>query len=339
MKEQSDASVDFMDAFCASMDTNFAPSLKGVRAIAVGISGGADSFALCFALSEYFSGKDVVIYAITVDHNLRAESAQEAKHVSKVLDRLANVEHVTLNWEHEERPSARIQEEARHARYDLMRGFMADRSVTQLFLGHHMDDQAETFLFRLAKGSGLDGLACMPFMQDMAGVYFCRPMLPLSKQDAIDFCRARGVEYIDDPSNDDDKYARVRLRQSMDVLAQEGLTPERLSQVAMRMSRARLALDRIAEESYKKALFLINSKRIVFNFNLLILNDEELFYRVVEKAVSELREKKQYGVRMKKLERLCRDLKGDELFRKQTLGGVVFEVDQGRNELILTKEE
>ncbi len=269
---------------------------------------------------------------------MRAEAADEADHVAKVLEGLPNVEHVILRWEHDATPTARVQEEARNARYDLMKGYMAEKSVSHLFLGHHMNDQAETFLFRLAKGSGLDGLACMPFMQERGGVFLCRPMIRISKQAAIDFCVARGIDYVDDPSNDDDKYARVRLRDSADVLAREGLTPERLSQVAMRMGRARAALTRIANKSYEEAVSLIECKRIVFNFNALKTNDEEIIFRVVLRAVSELSNENGYGVRMNRLERLCHDLVVQKPFRKQTLGGVIFEVDEKRGELIMTAE-
>jgi tRNA(Ile)-lysidine synthase len=338
MKEQKNASVEFMDAFCTSMDVNFSPMLDGQNAVCVGVSGGADSFALCFALSRYFSARGVTVHAITVDHGLRPEAADEARHVGLVLSALPNVHHVTLRWNFAEKPSSRVQEQARNARYDLMMGYMEKHSISHLFLGHHMDDQAETFLFRLAKGSGLDGLACMPFIQKRDAVFLCRPMLGISKDTIVSFCGEEGINFVEDPSNNDDKYARVRLRASMDILAHEGLTSARLAQAALRMGRARAALDRMADKAYENTTILVDTHRIVFDFNLLKLNDKEVVLRVAVKAITHLSEKKDYGVRMNKVERLCEDLLVDDTFRKQTLGGVIFDRDDVRGELSISKE-
>ncbi|MGH1457139.1 MAG: tRNA lysidine(34) synthetase TilS [Alphaproteobacteria bacterium] len=334
------ASVDFMDAFCVSMERNFSTALDGVRAVAVGVSGGADSMALCFAMAEYFAGRGVVIHAITVDHGLRAEAADEAQHVARSLSALPNVVHHILQWDHGGKPIARVQELARKARYDLMREFMAEHLIVHLFLGHHLDDQAETFLFRLAKGSGLDGLACMPFVQDMgAGFFLCRPMIEIPKSNMVGYCAEHGIEYVNDPSNNDEAYARVRLRGSMDVLAREGLTAKRLGVSARRIGRARLALDEIAAQEFDGAVIYKKSKRVVFNFKLLILLHEEVFLRVILRAINGFCVGRDYAVRMEKAERLCYDLIHEKPFRKQTLGGVIFEVDPKAGQLILTAEE
>ncbi len=340
MTKGKNASVGFMDAFCASMDRNYRGVFDDVRAVAVGVSGGADSLALCYALSSYFRGRDdFTIHAITVDHGLRPEAEDEARHVARVLSDLVNVEHHIMRWDHGGKPKSRVQELARKARYDLMRAVMARHSIAHLFLGHHLDDQAETFLFRLAKGSGLDGLACMPFLQETeAGDYLCRPMIEFLKADMVSYCEEGGVQYVNDPSNEDAAYARVRLRGSMDILAGEGLTPKRLGVSARRMARARHALEAMAWEAYDVAIIENKSDRIVFDFNALIKLQEEIFLRVILRAISMLSAARDYAVRMEKAERLCFDLMYEERFRKQTLGGVVFEVDQKAGRLILTAE-
>ena len=112
--------------------------------------------ALCRLMADYIP-QNTQIHVLTVDHGLRAESAEEVAFVKDNLPAHDNIVHKILTWSHDEMPTTRIQEDARFARYALMQNYMKQHDITCLFLGHHMDDQAETFLFRLAKGSGLDG--------------------------------------------------------------------------------------------------------------------------------------------------------------------------------------
>ncbi len=308
---------------------------SSVGSVAIAVSGGGDSMALCYALSHIFDGR---IYAYSVDHDLRDESAEEAGDVSQILSAWPNVTHKILTWQHDEKPTARVQEQARFARYNLIHAAMKKDGCTHLFLGHHMDDQAETFLFRLAKGSGLDGLACMKPMQYYGDVWHCRPLLTQGKDEILRYCRDHEISYIDDPSNKNETFARVRLRNSMDVLAVEGLTPKRLSVTASRMSRAREALDNISQKSYIACIIEYDSDRVVLNFNSLILNEDEVFIRVILIAMGELCDSGAYGARREKIENLCMDLMQEEPFRKRTLGGLVFERDDKKGILFLSKE-
>mgnify|MGYP003669880285 CR=1 FL=1 len=335
-KNNKNASLDFMDAFYAFMYADFSDVLENGEDIAVAVSGGADSMALCHALSRMHSGH---VYAITVDHGLRPEARVEAEYVAQVFVEHGNLSHHILTWAHDDAPHARVQEQARAARYALMAGFMREKGVRCLFLGHHMDDQAETFLFRLAKGSGLDGLSCMAARAafDDGGVFLCRPMLSLPKADMVAYCAAQGIEYIDDPSNQSDKYARVRLRQSMEVLATEGLTPKRLSVTASRIARAREALDIMSDRAYNH-LSKKNNERIEINLKSLVSEPQEIVLRVVLRAMDDVITTKGYGARMERVESLCEDLRLLQGFRKRTLGGIIFEVRAGGDSLILHPE-
>ena len=305
--------------------------------IAIAVSGGADSMALAHALAMYCADKGICIHALSVDHGLRPEARDEALLVQKSLSVYDHVRHEILTWEHEEEVHARLQETARAARYGLMEAYMLEHGIKHLFLGHHMDDQAETFLFRLAKGSGLDGLSCMHPVQDNGDIYLMRPFLGISKSKLIAFCQNNKISYIDDPSNENTDFARVRLRKSMDVLSEEGLTPKRLAVTAQRMARARKALDNIArtvfEQSHKK-----DGSRIVFDFKELILNEEEVFFRVIDFAMKALSHEEGYGVRKEKFESLCEDLLKLTAFRTRTLGGVIFMRDD-KNDLLIMECE
>ncbi len=306
--------------------------------IAVGVSGGADSMALCFALAQEFKGN---IHAITVDHGLREESGAEALHVADQLSCLSNVTHHILKWDHDGcAPYVRIQELARNARYDLMASYMSEHKITYLFLGHHMNDQAETFLFRLAKGSGVDGLSCMlPVQKHESGIILCRPMLDIEKSEIFDFCKENDINFINDPSNNNDAYARVRLRKSMDILSEEGLTIKRLAVCAARHARAREALDFFAIKVFDDCLLHNDSTCIVFNYSKLILNPEEIVLRVVLYAMSKIYDIKGYGARMERVENLCFDLIYTKKFRKRTLGRIIFEHNIKNGEFIMSLEK
>ncbi len=310
----------------------------GVKNIAVGVSGGADSMALCFMLSEYFAG---TIHAFTVDHGLRAESAGEAKHVAEQLSRRSNVNHHILKWEHVGgKPDARIQELARKSRHDLMAAYMIDRKIDHLFLGHHMNDQAETFLFRLAKGSGVDGLSCMLPLQKMDnGIILCRPLLGFQKAEITEYCVKNAIDFIDDPSNNSDDYARVRIRKSMDILSAEGLSAKRLSVCAARHARARQALDIMTDTAFKACFLNKGAKRIVFGLSELLNNPEEIILRIIILAMKSLNKNNGYGARAEKIESLCFDLVNNENFRKRTLGGIIFECNTQKNEFIMSLEK
>lgn len=333
--KDGDASDKFMDAFCAFKDAHFSEEEGETRSIAVAVSGGADSLALCHILSRVHQGK---IFALTVDHALRPESADEARYVGEILKSFENVSHHILVWDHDIKPSARIQEQGRIARYKLMADFMREEGICELYAGHHLDDQAETFLFRLAKGSGLDGLACMtPRTEFDNGLFLCRPFLWASKEDLVQYCKQNSLEFVNDPSNQAQHFARVRIRQSMDVLSQEGLTPKRLGVTAYRIGRAREALEMITDTIYN-SLVIKDNNRFEFNLKALCSNPEEVVLRVVTRAISEASGGRGYGVRMEKIEALCSDLIKTGAFRKRTLGGIIFEVDPIEGKLILSPE-
>lgn len=250
--------------------------------------------------------------------------------------------------------ATRVQEQARKARYALMAGYMAERGIQRLFLAHHTDDQAETLLFRLAKGSGLDGLAGMAPVQNFrteAGkeIILCRPFLEdFGKADLIRTCVDNVIPFVDDPSNEAVRFARARLRRSYDVLAEEGLTKARILRLAQRLARARNALGEISAKAYSEAVLEKNTKQIVLRKNVVFLQPEEIVLRVILLAMEELQRCSvpggrgdTYGPRLARVEKLCIDLLRPGRFRTRTLGGIKFERrdEKGKEAvLILTLE-
>lgn len=301
------------------------PDIHEGGEVALAVSGGPDSMALCALMHEWAKPRDIALHFLSVDHGLRPEAADEAAFVSGIVGDWGK--HVTLRWDVPADLDSKIQEEARRARYDLMAEYCAAHEVRHLFLAHHIDDQAETVLFRLAKGSGLDGLCGMAARQEHdSGLFLCRPLLPISKDQLIRVCEASGLEYINDPSNKNENFARVRLRAAKEVLESEGLTSKRLLVTSQRLRRAQEALDYYTDELKTQALLEKDTKCIEYKLQALTEKPFEIIVRLVLQCFDELACKREYAPRMEKVEALVHDLMNEGGFRKRTLGGLIFEV-------------
>lgn len=209
--------------------------------LAVGVSGGADSLALALLAHDWARGQGGSVLGLTVDHGLRPESADEAARVGHWLAS-RGIAHAVLRWEGD-KPKTGIQAAARAARHQLLAERCRAEGILHLALAHHRDDQAETVLLRLARGSGVDGLAGMAPVRAAGPVRVIRPLLDLPHDRLVATCRAQGQDWIEDPSNRNPAFARARLRAATDALSAEGLDAERLADTARRAARARAALE------------------------------------------------------------------------------------------------
>lgn len=321
----------------------FAADLEGRAELAVAVSGGPDSMALAFLLSQWANAQEnpPFIHALIVDHGLRAESGAEAAHVAMALSGLERIRPHVLKWEHEG-IARRIQEAAREARYALMAEACQSLGVSMLFLGHHRDDQAETFLLRLAGGSGLDGLCAMrPVQPYNAALSLVRPLLDVPKERLLATCTIHKLPFVLDGSNECEAFARVRLRRARGILEREGLSAARISRTVNRLSRARTALEAISEKAYLEMAVFIDTDRIVFNIEIFRSQPEEISFRCVCKALSALGRKSAYRPRFERIEALFLDLFRGDTFRKRTLGGVIIERcggADGRGQIIFNAE-
>jgi len=219
--------------------------------IAVAVSGGPDSLALCLLADRWARLRGGTVFALTVDHGLRPESGAEAAQVRRWLTGRA-IAHRTLRW-NSSRPVARIQEEARAARLALLVGWCRRARILHLLLGHQREDQAETVLQRFVRGSGIDGLAAMaPVRLALEpagnGVRLLRPLLAVPR-DALTATLARWDQpWIDDPTNRDARHARPRLAAALARLGGEGMSAARLARAAERAAGDRAALDRLCAD-------------------------------------------------------------------------------------------
>lgn len=289
--------------------------------IAVAVSGGGDSMALAILLAEWCRDKSIQLHAITVDHGLRSESADEAKTVAKILKPLG-ITHKILKWEGV-KPKTKIQEAARDARYRLLSEYCLSKKIAYLCVGHHGQDQMETILFRMAKGTGLDGLSGMRPVNILDnGLTLLRPLLPVSHQDLLETLKSRKIEWIEDPSNINDRYARVRIRNIIGVLENEGLSPERISALSQRVNHSIQLIDYLIDKEYKLIILYKDTERIEINYNAFLLLPFEGKTRILKMLISEFQSHKKYAARLEDIERLASKI--DDSFKGATLGGCQF---------------
>lgn len=204
--------------------------------LGIAVSGGGDSVALLLAARDWGQRP---LHAVTVDHGLRPESADEAAGVARLCAGLG-IGHDVLRWDGA--VQGNLQASARAARRGLIADWARARGIAAVALGHTADDQAETFLMRLARGSGVDGLSAMAPVSQGAGLVWLRPLLAARRAALRQALRDAGVPWVEDPGNDDPAFDRIRLRQAMPALAALGLTVERLCGTAERLATAREAL-------------------------------------------------------------------------------------------------
>ena len=248
--------------------------------LGVAFSGGGDSMALLHAVTRAFP--DANIRAATVDHGLREGSKAEAARAKSRAETLG-VPHDTLTWTGWD-GTGNLQAEARSARYALLKGWADSHSIEKVLLGHTRNDQAETVLLRLARGAGVDGLAAMPAERNFGGVWFLRPFLGQSRAALRAYLLRHGLEWDEDPSNVDARFDRIKLREAGPMLADLGLTPEALTQVAENMAEARDVLDRETAKAARKGARVVEGD-IEFDAHVLADLPAEILRRLLVSAV------------------------------------------------------
>jgi tRNA(Ile)-lysidine synthase len=223
----------------------------------VAVSGGGDSLALMHLLRAFAQAKKLAApVVLSVDHGLRKAAAGDAKKVA-VWAKQAGLKAHVLTWRGA-KPKSGVEAAAREARYRLMGAWLAKHKIATLFVGHTQDDQAETFLLRLARGSGLDGLAAMrahaPWpVPGFPELSVARPLLGLGRDRLRAHLESLGQAWLDDPMNDDAAFDRVKIRKAQAALAKAGLSPARIAAAASHLARARESLEIVTEAVLARA--------------------------------------------------------------------------------------
>jgi len=267
------------------------------------------------------------LFAATVDHGLRPESATEAERVAALAASLG-VGHATLLWEGD-KPSARLQERAREARYALLGAHARGVGAGVVVTAHHLDDQAETVLMRLTRGSGLSGLAGMAARSRRGDVDIVRPLLTMPKDELIAFCDARGVDYARDPSNADPRFARPRLRAIAEALAAEGLDAPALARLARRAATVEAALSAKTAEADTR-LSLIETGHS--DAQALAAEPADIVRRLLTLAVAKVSGAEPSRIPLEAMERIAAELVAAALARREyaaNVAGALIVIDRG----------
>ena len=234
--------------------------------LGVAVSGGSDSLSLLYLINSWSNKKNLKIVVLTVDHNLRNGSADEALHVGELCNKLGLI-HKTLFWDHED-IEGNLSASAREARYRLMQNSIPSDAI--LITGHTLDDQAETFLMRLRRGSGVDGLASMAEQSYLSfgndGITIFRPLLDFERQTLRKVLKFYKVDWIEDPTNNDQSFERVRVRDLLARFVEIGIDKNTIGRTALLMQSAKIALNHFASDCYEKFGSCDNGD-IIFDFS------------------------------------------------------------------------
>jgi tRNA(Ile)-lysidine synthase len=307
----------------SSLEDRFARTIEGLLGekrpdLAIALSGGGDSLALAALLADWARGQDVRILALTVDHGLRPGSREEAERAAEAAADLG-LECRLLSWRPEGDLRRGLQAKARTARYRLLADACREAGIEQLCLAHNLEDQAETFLLRLEGQSDLPGLACMAARSRRGELELLRPLLGFSRAELRAWLERRGLSWSDDPSNEDSRFSRVRLRSLLPVLESEGVSPSLLAQTARDLGRLRARLEGFVSDRLEKAVALRPEGYIEADRRALLEAPEEVAGWALAHCLRALGSL-DYPPRRERLDRLLRTLRS-ESFTAATLGG------------------
>ncbi len=279
--------------------------MAAAKKLLLAVSGGPDSVALMLLAARWSGRARVPVEVASVDHRLRDGSREEAEQVGAWAGALGFPHHV-LTWVGEH-PTTRVQERAREARYALLVECAARIGADHIVTAHHADDQAETVLLRLTRGSGPAGLAGMAPLTKLGPVTLARPLLDVPKADLVTICEAAGHPFFRDPSNENPAFARTRLRKLRELLDAEGLGRDALLRLARRAARAEAALAEIAESTCRSLPAERGSDRVEIAGHALVGLADEIFLRILEAEVLALAPARE-RLRLDRLERAAVDL-------------------------------
>lgn len=308
---------------------------KSARAIVLAVSGGPDSVALMWLAARWRRAlkRAPRLVAVTVDHRLRQEAAREARDV-KQLAKSLDIEHRTVSWTGE-KPKTGVPSAARDARYSLLARAAQHYGASHIFTAHTRDDQAETVIMRLSRGSGLAGLAAMARQSERDGVVLVRPFLDVPKARLVATLEKAGIAFADDPTNHDPRFTRPRLRALMPALAAEGADARGLARLASRLARANTALD-LMTDGAERYLASIDAGP-GFDLAAFAALSDEIRIRILLRAIN--RTGHEGPAELGKVEALlqtmdmaaAKELPGSGRVRlKQTLAGAVISIQKNR---------
>lgn len=295
--------------------------------VAVGVSGGADSLALVLLLDDLLRPLGRRVIALTVNHGLRKESLTEAEYVAKLMAEHC-IEHHILTWDGV-KPQSGVEEAARLARYALLRSWCQKNDVETLCVAHHLLDQAETFLIRLQRGSGLTGLCGMSEVSELEGLKIVRPLLKVVPEALKEYLRLRNVKWVEDPSNQSEDFLRCRMRKFIPILEERtGITSKRITDTMQVLARSKDYICKQTEKFIGTHATYWENAGVSLPVKILREAHEEIIHQVLRRLIQQIG-KNIYTSRAVDIEALAERL-NNENFRGATLGHCEVFVSKGQ---------
>ncbi|MEA2882030.1 MAG: tRNA(Ile)-lysidine synthase [Bradyrhizobium sp.] len=328
MADEDDLPISSLEAKRLFADLSAAPGLV------LAVSGGPDSVAMMWLAGRWRRAlrKGPRLVAVTVDHGLRAEAAREAREVKRLAKNL-DLPHRTLRWTGA-KPRTGLPAAARDARYRLLARAARATGATHVLTAHTRDDQAETLLMRISRGSGIAGLAAMAPQTQRDGLVLARPLLQIPKARLLATLRKAKIGFADDPTNRDTRFTRPRLRELMPALAAEGFDARNLARLASRLARANAALELLVDGA-ERYLALGSSDPVHggFEAGAFAVLAEEIRVRLLLRAIDRIGH--EGPAELGKVEALAAALaragaKKGRIRLKQTLAGALVSLIDGR---------
>ena len=295
--------------------------IKEAKKIAVAVSGGADSLALTLLTDQWIKEfEDTQLVTLTVNHNLREESAAEAQQVHELLAN-QNIEHYILNWKHEEKISSNIQHKARVARQELLTKWCRQHNVTTLLVAHTKNDVAETFFMNVFRGSGIYGLSSIPEQTNVNNVQIIRPLLIFTKDELKNYLHKKNISWVEDPSNKNKRFLRTKVRNLFDskemkeIFPDENLFLNRIITNVKNISRTRHCVEAITK---KETSEMINqsSEQITIDRKKFCAAHSEIALNILSSCLIDISKEHEYKPRLKSLKLLYKFICSDSTSTK-----------------------
>ena len=299
----------------------FAKSININENFIVAVSGGPDSLALAFLSKIYSIKKNLKVKFYIIDHKLRPESTSEAKYVKKILNKF-QIKTEILYW-HGIKPNSNIQSLARTKRFELLISKCKKLGVTNILLGHHQEDLIENFFIRILRGSGLKGLISLSRKTKLQNVTILRPLIDQKKEDLVFISKKVFDFYVKDPTNNDEKFQRVRIRKLLKGLKNDGLDQKKFIKTIDNLKKSNDVVNYYVKKNLENNSFFSHKKKH------LILNDKffkqphEVVFRSLADSLNFV-SKKYYSVRGKKIDKIIKEIQKTS-FSRSTLGSCLIE--------------
>ena len=297
----------------------------------VAVSGGADSLALSFLSKIYSIKKSLDVKYYIVDHKLRENSTSEAKCVQKKLKNFS-IKLNILTW-NGSKPNKNIQSVAREKRYKLLCDRAKKYRIENVLVGHHLDDLFENFFIRILRGSGLQGLISLDRETQKNNINLIRPLINIDKDDLVYISNYVFGSYAQDPSNQDDKFKRVKVRNLLKELSLEGLDRNKFFLTIKNLKFANESIKFYTKKNIEENVTILQKKKAALKENFFSQSEEVIFRSFGE--VIKIIGKKYYTARGKKIDKIIQLVKSKSSF-KVTLGGCLIKKVNGT--VILSKE-